>query len=324
MTNTLNEGSVLTRKRSRNNNNNIIQQKKQVIRKNKNVTNSQLTPYQKPKQNPPLSNKNLKIKKLKNNYIRKLNYDIIFLVVSPIQTKNSNLCPDYQYEGGEGFKCVKFNLKKGEEIRSEGGAMNYIKNDIEIETKSNGFFSSIFRTFSGSSFFFNIFRNVSDKPGSVTFSGVNPGDIGCFYIPSGKKFNFVSDTYICSTTNLNINTNIRFGGLLLGYGLTFVQVESSNNNPGLIWISSFGRVTELILEPGESAKIDNGVLLGFDADININTEFVGGIMSTLFSGEGIISKIININQNKKISIFLQGRSKIQYIRYIQTISKQKK
>lgn len=274
------------------------------------------------KSSEKLSNKNLKIKKLKNNYKRKLNSDIIFLVTNPIQTKNSNICPDYDYEGGEGFKCIKFNLKQGEEIRAEGGAMNYIRNDISIETKTNGFFSGIFRTFSGSSFFFNIFKNVSNKPGSVTFSGVNPGDIGCFYVPPGKRFNFVSDTYICSTTNLNINTNIRFGGLLLGYGLTFVQVESNNNKPGLIWISSFGRVIELILEPGESCKIDNGVLLGFDADIEINTELIGGIMSTFFSGEGLISKITNVN-NKRISIYLQGRSKIQYIQYIQKISDKK-
>jgi len=276
-----------------------------------------------PEQLQKLSNKNLKNKKLKNNYKKKINSNIIFLVTSPLQTKNSNICPDYDYEGGEGFKCVKFNLKKNEEIRAEGGAMNYIRNDVTIETKSNGFFSGIFRKFSGSTFFFNIFKNVSDKLGVVTFSGVNPGDIGCFYIPPGKRFNFVSDTYICSTTNLNINTNIRFGGFLLGYGLTFVQVESNNNNPGLVWISSFGRVTELILEPNESTKIDNGVLLGFDADIKINTQSIGGIKSLFFSGEGLISKIIN-DSNKKISIYLQGRSKSQYLSYIQSVSQQTK
>jgi len=270
-----------------------------------------------------LSNKNLKIQNLKNNYKRKINTNIIFLVTNPIQTRNSNISPNYEYEGGEGFKCVKFNLKNGEEIRSEGGAMNYIKNDIEIETKSDGILSGIFRTISGSSFFFNIFRNVSNKPGSVTFSGINPGDIGCFYIPPGKKFNFVSDTYICSTTNLNINTNIRFGGFILGYGLSYVQVESNNNKPGLVWTSSFGRVIELILEQGESAKIDNGVLLGFDASVEINTERIGGIVSTLFSGEGLVSKIINMG-NTKISIYLQGRSKIQYIQYIQNIIQKKK
>jgi len=270
------------------------------------------------------SDKNLKIKKLKNNYQKKLNSDIIFLVTNPIQTKNSNICPDYDYEGGEGFKCIKFNLKKDEEIKAEGGAMNYIKNDIEIETTTNGFFSGIFRTFSGSSFFFNIFRNISNRPGSVTFSGVNPGDIGCFYIPPGKRFNFVSDTYICSTTNLNINTNIKFnfGLFVLQYGLTFVQVESNNNKPGLIWVSSFGKVIEVILEQGESIKVDNGVLLGFDADIEIKLESIGKLKSLFFSGDGLISKITNKNQ-KRISVYLQGRSKTQYIQYIQTITQQK-
>jgi hypothetical protein len=72
-----------------------------------------------------------KNKILKNNYNSKVSKNIIFLIKNPIQTKNSSISPNFEYEGGDGFKCVKFNLKPNEAIRADGGAMNYIKNNIK-------------------------------------------------------------------------------------------------------------------------------------------------------------------------------------------------
>lgn len=273
--------------------------------------------------NNQTKSKNTQNSKLKNEFNSNVKRNIIFMITNPIQIKNSGISPFFEYEGIDGYKSVKFILKKDEEIRAEGGTLSYIRNDIIIETKTNGFLTGLYRKLSGSSFFFNVFKNISDRLGTVTFSSIVPGDIGCFYIPPGKKFNYVSDTYICSTPNLQITTNIRFGGLLLGYGLTFVQVESIDNQPGLVWISSFGKVIELILKQDESVKIDNGILLGFDADIKINTESVGGIKSFFFSGEGLLSKITNIN-NTDIKIYLQSKSKTQYIKYLRKVTYQNK
>jgi uncharacterized protein (TIGR00266 family) len=226
--------------------------------------------------------------------------------------------PLFEYEGGSGFKTVKFILKQNEKIRADGGAMNYMSSAIKIKTEAGSIFSGISRMFSGESFFYNIFYNDTIIPSDVTFSGINPGNIGCFYIPVGKSFNMVSDSYICSTTNLDVNTNFRLGGLILGYGLAFVNI-TANTSSGLIWGSSFGDVIEKIIEPGHSIKIDNGVLLGFEANIDIKTNSVGGLKSTLFSGEGLVSKITNTD-TKPMRIFLESRSKIAYIKYIQNIA----
>lgn len=257
------------------------------------------------------------------NKNKKFSSNDIILIKDPLKLKNNEEFPKFEYEGGDGFKCVKVTLKNNQSIRADAGAMNYMSDDIKIETKTGSIFNSILRPLSGSSMFYNIFynsnKNNTKKNGIVNFSGVNPGNVGCFYIPRGKSFNFVSDSYICSTVNLDVNTNIRFGGLILGYGLTFVNVKAINNDE-LVWCSSFGDVIEIILNPAESIKIDNGVLLGFDADIAINTKLIGGFTTTLFSGEGLVSNITNKN-NFAITVYLQSRSRIAYNDYISNISK---
>jgi uncharacterized protein (TIGR00266 family) len=233
--------------------------------------------------------------------------------------KNNIEFPLFEYEGGSGFMTVKIILNQNQDIRADAGAMNYMSSGIEIKTTTGNIFNSVSRMFSGSSAFYNIFYNTSPTKSDVTFSGIMPGNVGCFYIPHNKSFNLVDNSYICSTSNLDIKTNIRTGGFVTGYGLTFVNVSSSNG-PGLIWGAAFGNVIEKIIEPNHSIKIDNGILLGFESNINIKTNLVGGFTSTLFSGEGLVSKITNTN-SKPMRIFLQSRSKINYINYIKDIVK---
>ena len=246
-------------------------------------------------------------KKFKSNYICLIN-NLELL-------KNNKEFPKFEYEGPDGFKSVKFLLNKGESIRADGGSMNYMSSNIRIKTTSgSNIFGAFGRIFSGSTFFYNIFYNDKDKPGEVNFSGVIPGNIGCFYIPKGKSFNLVDDTYICSTPNIDITTNIKFGGFLLGYGLTFVNINAKLSD-GLIWGESFGDIIEKKLKPNEAIKIDNGILIGFEDNVELNTQPIGGLKSTLFSDEGMVTEIVNYN-NFEIKIFLQNRSKTSYIKYI--------
>jgi len=251
-----------------------------------------------------------------NNIKTKFSSDIIKLV-DPKELINNEEFPKFSYIGGSGFHGVHFTLLKNQEIRGDGGAMNYMSGNIEMNTTSGGIMSGLFRSLSGSSIFYNIFRNPSQYDGFINLSGFYPGNVGCFYIPSGKTFCLVYDTYICSTLNLEISTKLRFGGFILGYGLAFVKVTSTNT-PGLLFISSFGNIIPITINPGSSVSIDNGVLIGFDENQSINTRSVGGFKSLLFSGEGLISNISN-SGNTPITIYVQSRSKTAYIDYMKNM-----
>lgn len=244
-------------------------------------------------------------------YLNKSNISLI---------KNSKLlssikdAPTYTYEGGEGFQCVRLKLKPGQSIRADAGTMNYMSSDIEINTRTGNVWGAFGRMLSGTSFFYNIFTNKGQREVHINLSGINPGNIGAFYIPKGQSLNLVSSSYICSTPNLEISSNIRMGGLLTGYGISFVNISAPETD-GIVWGAAFGNVIEKNIKPGDSLVIDNGVIMGFEANTEIHTDVMRGFTSMLFSGEGLVSKITN-NNTKNLKIFLQSRSKTAYLSYL--------
>ena len=270
---------------------------------NNNQNNTKVLNNKTPKKN----NNNKK----KNNNKNKFNKTVISL----IKNKDINLFKsEFTYEGGDGFQCVKVKLKPGNKLRADAGAMNYMDSNITIHTKTGNIGKAFGRVFSGSSFFYNIFENEGSEDAYINLAGVNPGNIGAFYIPKGKSLNLVSSSYICSTPNLDISTDINFGGFLTGYGVTFVHV-SAKESPGILWASVFGNVIEKNIKPGDSLIVDNGVILAFNSDTKLNTTVMKGFTSMLFSGEGLVTKIKN-DKSKNLKIFLQSRSKIAYLQYL--------
>lgn len=254
--------------------------------------------------------------KSKNNNNNKvyLNKSNISLIKNSKLLSNIKDAPTYTYEGGEGFQCVRLKLKPGQSIRADAGTMNYMSSDIDISTQTGNVWGAFGRMLSGTSFFYNIFTNKGKREVHINLSGINPGNIGAFYIPKGQSLNLVSSSYICSTPNLEISSNVRLGGLLTGYGISFVNI-SAHETDGIVWGAAFGNVIEKNIKPGDSLVIDNGVIMGFEANTEIHTNVMRGFTSMLFSGEGLVSKITN-NNSKNLKMFLQSRSKTAYLSYL--------
>ena len=244
--------------------------------------------------------------------------------------------PQYKIEGGSGFETVKIILQPKQSIRSNGGTMNFMTSNIidsvKTRNKNNSFtksFGSIVgRAFTGSSLFYNIFENIGENMGYLSLSTNIPGNVGTFYIPRGRELNIVSDSYICSTTNLDVTGSVKLGGILLGYGLVFINIKlkesDTHGNNGLVWVGSLGHIFEHKLAPGEKVIVNNGVLLAFDSKVDINTYVVQGkntgstFKTFLFSGEGLISEVKN-NTSETRTVYLQSRSKIFYNDYIKAV-----
>ena len=250
-----------------------------------------------------------------NNNKVYLNKSNISLIKNSKLLSNIKDAPTYTYEGGEGFQCVRLKLKPGQSIRADAGTMNYMSSDIDISTQTGNVWGAFGRMLSGTSFFYNIFTNKGKREVHINLSGINPGNIGAFYIPKGQSLNLVSSSYICSTPNLEISSNVRLGGLLTGYGISFVNI-SAHETDGIVWGAAFGNVIEKNIKPGDSLVIDNGVIMGFEANTEIHTDVMRGFTSMLFSGEGLVSKITNNNKSKNLKMFLQSRSKTAYLSYL--------
>ena len=249
-------------------------------------------------------------------------------------SQNYSNFPKYKIEGGSGFESVKITLNPNQKIIANGGTMNYMSSGIVDTVQAvnhnqsflNGFKKIVGRAFTGSSIFYNIYENTSNESQFVSFSSNIPGNIGTFIVPKDRELNIVSDSYICNTDNLSISGSAKFGGILLGYGLFFINVKLKDNqaNNGIVWVSSYGDLIEYNLKPGKKIIVNNGVFVAFDSLIDIQTRVVKGkntfstVKSFLFSGEGLISEMTNNTDSDK-SIFLQSRSRIFYNDYIKSI-----
>ena len=68
---------------------------------------------------------------------------------------------------------------------------------------------------------------------------------------------------------------------------------------------------EVALNPGQSYTIDTGHMVAFDSTIDYNVRKVGGLKSTLFSGEGLVASYSGTGR-----LFMQTRSEDAYLSWL--------
>ncbi len=61
---------------------------------------------------------------------------------------------------------------------------------------------------------------------------------------------------------------------------------------GLAFCHSGGTVLERRLAPGELLRVDTGCVVAYTPDIDFDIQFVGGIKTALFGGEGLFFAVL--------------------------------
>jgi uncharacterized protein (AIM24 family) len=80
---------------------------------------------------------------------------------------------------------------------------------------------------------------------------------------------------------------------------------------GTLLVSSYGAVFEKILGAGEKYIVDTSHLVAFDGSMNVQPKPIGGLKSTLFSGEGFVIELTGPGR-----IYIQTRSPQALINWI--------
>lgn len=185
------------------------------------------------------------------------------------------------------YSLLQVELEAGESISAESGAMVTMTPNIEIQTSAKGgVLSSLKRSIlGGESFFQNTFTCRQDR-GVITFGPAYMGDVE--HIPLTGEWFVQSGSYLCSTPGLGIDTKFQgLKGVFSGENLFFLRIYGQ----GELFISSFGAIHPIDLQPGEEVKVDTGNLVAFQQGITYTVEKVGGIKSTMLSGEGLVLRL---------------------------------
>jgi len=200
---------------------------------------------------------------------------------------------------GEEMQCVEIELDPGETDIAESGAFMMMDDGIQMETifgdgsNSGGggilgkLMSAGKRLLVGESLFMTAFTNVGAGKKKVYFASPYAGKIVTLDLSRlGEKVICQKDAFLCAAKGVSVGIEFqrKLGtGLFGGEGFIMEKLEGD----GYAFMHAGGYVLEKILEPGELLKVDTGCIVGFEATVNYDIQFVGGIKNTLFGGEGV-------------------------------------
>lgn len=192
---------------------------------------------------------------------------------------------EYEFSHQPSYTHLKVSLDYGESIVAEPGAMvgHSPTISVETETSRDGLLSSAKSMLGGESMFTNEFV-AEDGPGTVTLAPPTPGDIMPHDLQDETLYS-TDGAFIAGTDGIDIDSEI--GGLksILGEaGITPLALKGT----GTVFIDAYGGLETLELAAGESYVLDNEHLVAWDDEIEYSTRRVGGLKSTLLSGEGLV------------------------------------
>jgi uncharacterized protein (TIGR00266 family) len=187
---------------------------------------------------------------------------------------------------GDDMQAVVLSLGSGDTIRAEAGAMMYMTDGIDMDSKMDGgLLGGLKRKLlAGESLFITYFHCRAPQ-GQVAFAGPYPGKI----IPltlNGQSVLCQRDAFLCASGNIDISIALtrRLGaGFFGGEGFILQKLEGT----GQVFMHSGGTILERSLAAGERLKVDTGCLVALDPGVDFDIQSVGGIKTSLFGGEGL-------------------------------------
>jgi uncharacterized protein (TIGR00266 family) len=199
---------------------------------------------------------------------------------------------------GDDLQFVEVELDPGETAVAEAGAMMYMGPDVEMETifgdgseQSNSVMSKLFgagkRVLTGESLFMTAFTNRGGAKARVGYGAPYPGKIIPVHLPEvGGELICQKDAFLCAAkgVSMGIAFQKKIGvGFFGGEGFILQRLSGD----GYAFLHVGGAVMERELEAGEMLKVDTGCVAAFESRVSYDIQFVGGIKSAIFSGEGL-------------------------------------
>lgn len=204
---------------------------------------------------------------------------------------------DYQIKG-ESIQIVEVELDPQETVIAEAGAMLFMEDGIQFETKmgdgsnpNQGLFDKLLsagsRIFTGESLFMTHFTNRGSRKAKVGFSAPYPGTVIPVQLSQlpGNEIIVQKDGFLCAAygTKLSITFNRKLGsGLVGGEGFILQKLQGD----GKVFVHAGGTVIERTLN-NETLRVDTGCVVAFESQIDFDVQMAGGLRSMIFGGEGI-------------------------------------
>ncbi len=205
---------------------------------------------------------------------------------------------DYQLHGDD-MQFVEIELDPGETAIGEAGSLMYMEDGIRMDTVfgdgsssgAGGLFGKLLgagkRLVTGESLFTTVYTNDGHGKRKVAFAAPYTGKIIPFDLSQhGGTLICQRDAFLCAAKGvaLGIAFQRKLGtGFFGGEGFIMQKLEGD----GLAFVHSGGTVLERQLQPGEVLRVDTGCVVAYTPGVDFDIQFVGGVKTALFGGEGL-------------------------------------
>ncbi len=205
------------------------------------------------------------------------------------------------------YSLAVARLGANERIRAEPGAMVSFSAGVEIETKmEGGLLKSLGRAVLGGESLFQNFWKAGPQGGEVTLAPELPGDIAVLEL-QGETVLVQIGSFMAAEIGVEVEAKLSGKAFMAGEGLSILEAKGA----GKLLVSSYGAIYEKRLAAGEQYVVDSSHLVAFDGTIRVQPRTVGGLKSTLLSGEGLVVEMTGPGR-----IFIQTRSPQALINWI--------
>jgi len=209
---------------------------------------------------------------------------------------------DYTLHGDD-MQCVEIELDPGEAAIGEAGSLMFMEDGIEMDTvfgdgsqKHSGVFGKLLgagkRLITGESLFTTVYVNEGQGKKKLAFAAPYTGKIIPFHLKQhGGTLVCQKDAFLCAAKGvaLGIAFQKRLGaGFFGGEGFIMQKLEGD----GLAFCHSGGTVLQRTLAPSEVLRVDTGCVVAYTTGIDFDIQFVGGIKTALFGGEGLFFAVL--------------------------------
>jgi uncharacterized protein (TIGR00266 family) len=199
---------------------------------------------------------------------------------------------------GDDMQFVEVELDPEEAVVAEAGGMMYMEDGVQLQTifgdgsqKNSGFIGALMgagkRLLTGESLFMTVFQNQSPGKKKVAFGAPYPGKIIPVHMAEiGGTLIAQKDSFLCAAKGVSVGIafNRKIGaGLFGGEGFIMQRLEGD----GWAFIHTGGTLMQRDLKPGEALRVDTGCVVAFTQGVDFDIQFVGGIKSAIFGGEGL-------------------------------------
>jgi uncharacterized protein (TIGR00266 family) len=202
-------------------------------------------------------------------------------------------------EGKPSFTYLQVELQPGETIVAEAGAMASMDAGLDMNAVFNGgFVNGLLKKFlGGESLFVNEFTNNTRDVRSLTLTQATPGDMLVKEL-NGESYCLQPGAYICSSPGIKLG--VKWAGLasLIAREGLFKLIVSGH---GKVVYGAYGTLIEK--EVIGDYIVDTSHLVGYEPHMKLSVQLSGNIISSLTSGEGLVTRVKGSGK-----IVLQSRS----------------